>query len=123
MPQRLRKIVVPLLLSTTRGRGMAAGALSGVTLRYPPVHRRLRGSDEGRRLPNLTLRGTAGEVRLFDLMHDGRFVLVDDGSIGALAAPWADRVCTWKGVAYADPRFGGSLLIRPDGYLAGLGVD
>lgn len=121
VPQRVRKTVVPLILSTARGRGIAAGALSGVTLRYPPTHRRVRSSDEGRRVPNLTLRGADGKARLFDLMHDGRFVLIDDGSVGALAAPWVDRLHTWHGTAVGAPRFRGPLLIRPDGYLGGSG--
>jgi hypothetical protein len=122
MPQKMRKTVVPLILSTARGRGIAAGALSGVTLRYPPSHRRPRNRDEGRRVPNLTLRGTNGDVRLFDLMHDGRFVLVDDGSIGARVEPWADRVCVWQGQVEGHPEFKAPLLVRPDGYLAGSGA-
>jgi hypothetical protein len=81
----------------------------------------------GRRMPDLDLVLAQGPVRLFDLLHDARPVLLNLGTSGRFDLPgWADRV---KPV---DARFEGTcelpvigpvqtpsgILIRPDGHVA-----
>ncbi|MBM7783672.1 rifampin monooxygenase [Tenggerimyces flavus] len=85
--------------------------LIGVNLRYD------LGSDEdlvGRRLPNVALKGG----RLFDLMHAGRGLLLDQS--GALSVDgWADRVDHAVDVSEDLPH--PAVLLRPDGHVAWAG--
>ncbi|MCR6483839.1 rifampin monooxygenase [Amycolatopsis sp. OK19-0408] len=70
----------------------------------------------GRRLPDTTLE----QGRLFELMHEGRGLLLD--RTGRLsAAGWADRVDHVVDVV-ADPDVPGALL-RPDGHVVWVGDD
>jgi hypothetical protein len=84
----------------------------------------------GRRMPDLDIVTADGPLRLFELLHQARPVLLDFGSPGLLAIDgWADRV---QGV---EARFDGVLelpvigmvpapaavLIRPDGHVAWVG--
>ena len=47
----------------------------------------------GRRMPDLDLVTADGRLRVFELLHDARPVLVDLGEPGGLdITPWADRV-------------------------------
>ncbi len=81
----------------------------------------------GRRMPDLDLVTADGPLRVFELLHDARPVLLNLGQPGSVdIAPWADRV------QLIDARYGGewelpvlgavsaptSVLIRPDGYVA-----
>jgi len=70
----------------------------------------------GRRMPDLPVAGG----RLYDLLHDGRGLLLD--GTGALSvAGWSDRV---DRVAAADAELDApAALLRPDGYVAWLGDD
>ena len=83
----------------------------------------------GRRMPDLQVVGEHGPVRVFTLLHDARPVLLDLGAKVDIA-PWADRVtqvhATYAG-AWALPVLGAvvaptAVLIRPDGYVAWVGV-
>jgi 2-polyprenyl-6-methoxyphenol hydroxylase-like FAD-dependent oxidoreductase len=124
VPQRMRRTVVPAILSTERGRAVAVGALSGVSLKYPAPGKHKKGSLEGHRVPDLGLRVKGDNTSLYEYMVDGRFVLIDNGSIGASVQPWADRVQVVQGTVRDDATWSGRpLLVRPDGYLAGEGVD
>jgi hypothetical protein len=72
----------------------------------------------GRRLPRgqLVLAG-GSTARLYDLFHDGRFVLLESG--GSLAS--ADLPAQVKAVRYEQcrgPRLPPAALVRPDGYVA-----
>ncbi|MEU6145017.1 FAD-dependent oxidoreductase [Streptomyces sp. NPDC047081] len=77
----------------------------------------------GRRVGDLTVPRPGGApVRLYELMRDGRFVLLDltvDGRGAGVAEAWGSRVCP---VLVAGPvgELGGvaGLLVRPDGYAA-----
>ncbi|OCC06405.1 hypothetical protein BA190_04035 [Labrys sp. WJW] len=84
----------------------------------------------GRRMPDLDLVGADGPVRLFDLLHDARPVLLNLGEPGSLdIRGWADRI------ALVEAKFEGicelpvigaiqspsAVLIRPDGHVAWVG--
>ena len=81
-------------------------------------------------MPDLDLRTTGGQRRVFTLLHDARPVLLNFGEPGAFdIAPWSDRVQSvdaeyagaWElpviGVVAAPT----AVLIRPDGYVAWAG--
>ena len=47
----------------------------------------------GRRMPDLDLNTADGPLRVFELLHDARPLLLDLGQPGDLdIAPWADRI-------------------------------
>jgi hypothetical protein len=84
----------------------------------------------GRRMPDLDLVTLGGSQRVFNLLHDGRPVLLNLGEPGGIEiAQWANRV------KVIDANYGGAwelpvvgvvtaptaVLIRPDGYVAWVG--
>jgi 3-(3-hydroxy-phenyl)propionate hydroxylase len=85
----------------------------------------------GRRMPDLDLATASGPVRVFSLLHDAWPALINLGEPGRLdIAPWADRVrlidAGYAG-AWGLPVLGtvaapDAILIRPDGYVAWVGV-
>jgi 3-(3-hydroxy-phenyl)propionate hydroxylase len=84
----------------------------------------------GRRMPDLDLVTGDGPVRVFELLHEARPVLLDLGSSGGLdIAPWSDRVRTidaeyggpWELPALGTVAAPSAVLIRPDGYVAWAG--
>jgi hypothetical protein len=84
----------------------------------------------GRRMPDLGLHTVDGPLRVFELLHDARPVLLNLGEPGGFdITPWADRVqlidASYTGEwelpvlgAVAAPT---AVLIRPDGYVAWVG--
>ncbi|MBZ9668827.1 FAD-dependent monooxygenase [Mesorhizobium sp. ES1-3] len=85
----------------------------------------------GRRIPDLDLLTANGPLRLFTLLHDARPVLLNFGEPGRLdIAPWTDRIRQIDAVyagAWELPVLGtvavpDAVLIRPDGYVAWVGV-
>ena len=109
-----------------------AGAYSGVAIRYPPAApARPAGQPAhplaGARLPpgRLTLPDGTG-VRLYELFHDGRFVLLESaagpaGPGGPACPAAADPAAHVRLVRYrqcAGARLPRTLLVRPDGYVA-----
>ncbi|GAA2084755.1 FAD-dependent monooxygenase [Actinomadura alba] len=73
----------------------------------------------GRWMPDLTLHGDEGPVRVAELMRPARPILLDLAGrtdLVAAAAGWADRVVTVTATAADRPV--DSALIRPDGYVA-----
>ncbi|OBI10833.1 FAD-dependent monooxygenase [Mycobacterium sp. E2497] len=88
-----------------------AALLAGTDVRYDV------GDDHalsGWPVPELTL--TDGR-RVTELLHSARPVLLDfDGSVGAAASGWADRVDIVTATLHDPPA--AALLIRPDGYIA-----
>jgi 2-polyprenyl-6-methoxyphenol hydroxylase-like FAD-dependent oxidoreductase len=84
----------------------------------------------GRRMPDLDLVTADGPIRVFDLLHHGRPVLLNLGEPGSFdITPWADRVqlidASYKG-EWELPVLGvitapTAVLIRPDGYVAWVG--
>ncbi|MEU9210609.1 FAD-dependent oxidoreductase [Streptomyces sp. NPDC048415] len=121
----LRRVVLAKALSYRRVRKVAGEAISGLSNGYAGRggalgHRAVR---VGQRVPDLTVpRVGAGPVRLYSLMRDGRFVLLDlaeDGRCAAVTEAWGSRVSPVR-VGAAVPELPGvrALLVRPDGYAA-----
>ena len=85
----------------------------------------------GRRMPDLDLVTADGPLRVFELLHDARPVLLNLGEPGDLdITPWADRVqlidASYDG-EWELPVLGAvsaptAVLIRPDGYVAWVGA-
>jgi 3-(3-hydroxy-phenyl)propionate hydroxylase len=84
----------------------------------------------GRRMPDLDLVTADGPLRVFELLHDARPVLLNLGEPGGFyLGPWADRVqlidAGYEG-AWELPVLGTvsaptAVVIRPDGYVAWVG--
>jgi FAD binding domain len=84
----------------------------------------------GRRMPDLDLVAADGPLRVFELLHDARPVLLNLGEPGGFdITPWADRVQlidakyvgTWELPALGAVTAPTAVLIRPDGYVAWVG--
>jgi 2-polyprenyl-6-methoxyphenol hydroxylase-like FAD-dependent oxidoreductase len=119
--------VVSELASMDEPRRRLAGISSGLDIHYDfgEGHPLL-----GRRMPDLDLVTADGPLRVFELLHDARPLLLNLGQPGDLdITPWADRVRLidasyegeWElpvlGVVSAPT----AALIRPDGYVAWVG--
>ena len=115
------------LLAMDEPRRRIAGMMSGLDVHYD------LGGDHplvGRRMPDLDLATADGPVRVYELLHDARPVLVDLGSGGGFdLSPWAERVklveATYDGV-WELPVLGRvdappAVLIRPDGHVGWTG--
>ncbi len=119
--------VVSELTSMDEPRKRLAGLVSGLDIRYDlgEGHPLL-----GRRMPDLDLVTAEGLLRAFELLHDGRPVLLDLGEPGGLdITAWGDRVrvvnASYDGV-WELPVIGAvtapfGVLVRPDGYVAWVG--
>jgi len=84
----------------------------------------------GRRMPDLDLITMNGPLRVFNLLHDARPVLLNFGEPGGIEiTPWADRVRSidatyagpWELPAIGTVPAPTAVLIRPDGYVAWVG--
>jgi 2-polyprenyl-6-methoxyphenol hydroxylase-like FAD-dependent oxidoreductase len=117
------------LVNMDEPRKRLAAEISGLDVRYD-----LGGGHPllGRRMPDLDLVTADGPLRVFELLHDARAVLLELGEPGGIdVAPWADRVRLidakypgrWElpvlGVVPAPT----AVLIRPDGHVAWVGDD
>jgi hypothetical protein len=85
----------------------------------------------GRRMPDLDIITRDGPVRVFELLHEARPVLLELGSPSLDAGAWSARVqhvlATYDG-AWELPVVGEvaavtAVLVRPDGYVAWVGED
>ncbi len=119
--------VVSELARMDEPRKLLAGIISGLDIHYDlgEGHPLL-----GRRMPDLDLTTADGAVRVFDLLHDARPLLLNLGQPGDLdISRWAERVRLidagydggWElpvlGVVSAPT----AVLVRPDGYVAWVG--
>jgi 2-polyprenyl-6-methoxyphenol hydroxylase-like FAD-dependent oxidoreductase len=127
--ERIQAVVDVLseLASMDEPRKHLAGISSGLDIHYDlgEGHPLL-----GRRMPDLDLVTADGPLRVFELLHDAKSVLLNLGEPGGFdITPWADRVqlidATYNGVwelpvlgAITDPS---AVVIRPDGYVAWVG--
>jgi hypothetical protein len=119
--------VVSELASMDEPRKLLAGIVSGLDVHYDlgEGHPLL-----GRRMPDLDLVTTDGPLRVFELLHEAKPVLLDLGEPDSFdITPWADRVqmvdATYDGV-WELPVLGevtapAAVLIRPDGYVSWAG--
>jgi 3-(3-hydroxy-phenyl)propionate hydroxylase len=119
--------VVSEVVSMDEPRKRLAGIHSGLDIHYDlgEGHPLL-----GRRMPDLDLVSADGPLRVFELLHGARPVLLNLGEPGSLdITPWADRVqlihASYDGEwelpvlgAVTAPR---AVLVRPDGYVAWVG--
>jgi 2-polyprenyl-6-methoxyphenol hydroxylase-like FAD-dependent oxidoreductase len=109
LPRRaLRRLVITVLVTIPATRHVLQGRLSGIGIGYP----RPRGAHPmtGRRMPDIDCSGK----RLYELMRDGRFVLVSSTKVDPGRADVAVAV-------HADPKLPAAVLVRPDGYVAWAG--
>jgi 2-polyprenyl-6-methoxyphenol hydroxylase-like FAD-dependent oxidoreductase len=119
--------LVSELATMDEPRKRLAGIISGLDIHYDlgEGHPLL-----GRRMPDLDLTTADGPLRVFELLHDAKPLLLNLGEPdGFDVTPWADRV------QLIDARYDGewelpvlgavsaptAVLIRPDGYAAWLG--
>jgi 2-polyprenyl-6-methoxyphenol hydroxylase-like FAD-dependent oxidoreductase len=118
-----RTLALSRLLRTELVQRRMREAMSGIAVRYAPGCAE-DGSLSGRRLPNVRLSLPDGKVRrLYDMMADGRFALLDLGPRAACASAvggWADRVRPIAADLLDPEAIGGAVavLVRPDGYVA-----
>ena len=127
--ERMKALVdeVSELASMDEPRKRLVGIRSGLDIHYDlgEGHPLL-----GRRMPDLDLVTADGPLRVFELLHGARPVLLDLGEPGGLdIAPWADRVqlvdASYEG-EWELPVLGvvgapTAVLVRPDGYVAWVG--
>ncbi|HWX86862.1 MAG TPA: FAD-dependent monooxygenase, partial [Solirubrobacteraceae bacterium] len=120
--------VVSELASMDEPRKRLAGIISGLDIHYDlgEGHPLL-----GRRMPDLDLVSADGPLRVFELLHDARPVLLNLGEPGGFAiAPWdgrvklvdAEYVGEWELPVLGAVSAPTAVLIRPDGYVAWVGA-
>jgi 2-polyprenyl-6-methoxyphenol hydroxylase-like FAD-dependent oxidoreductase len=118
--------VVSELASMDGPRKRLAGLISGLDIHYDlgEGHPLL-----GRRMPDLDLVTADGPLRVFELLHDARPVLLDLPAGDFDITPWADRVQLidashegeWELPVLGAVSAPTAVLIRPDGYVAWVG--
>jgi 2-polyprenyl-6-methoxyphenol hydroxylase-like FAD-dependent oxidoreductase len=119
--------LVSELASMEEPRKRLAGIVSGLDIHYDlgEGHPLL-----GRRMPDLDLVTAVGPLRVFELLHEAKAVLLNLGEPGGFdIAPWADRVqlvdaeCDgpWELPVLGAVSAPTAVLIRPDGYVAWVG--
>ncbi len=115
------------LLSMDEPRRRFAAMMSGLDIHYDlgEGHPLL-----GRRMPDLDLVTAGGPLRVFELLHGAKPVLLNLGEPGGLdITPWADRVqlidaeCAgpWELPGLGTVTAPTAVVIRPDGYVAWVG--
>jgi 3-(3-hydroxy-phenyl)propionate hydroxylase len=124
--QALRETMTELL-GMDEPRRRFAGMISGLDVHYDlgDGHPLL-----GRRMPDLDLVNGDGSVRVFELLHGARGVLVNLGEPWPFdASPWSDRVRSvdadyngdWQLPVLGRVPSPGAALVRPDGHVAWVG--
>jgi 3-(3-hydroxy-phenyl)propionate hydroxylase len=119
--------VVSELASMDEPRKRLAGIISGLDIHYDlgDGHPLL-----GRRMPDLALVTADGPLRVFELLHDAKPVLLNLGERrGYDITPWSDRVQLidaeyvglWELPVLGAVTAPTAVLIRPDGYVAWVG--
>ena len=118
---------IALILEAEEARRRCAALMFGLDIHYDlgEGHPLL-----GRRMPDLDLDTAGGPVRVFDLLHEAKPVLLNLGDPGGLGiSPWADRVQLidasytgeWELPVLGTVAAPVAVLIRPDGHVAWVG--
>ncbi|NSC19825.1 monooxygenase [Streptomyces albus subsp. chlorinus] len=119
----LRQLLDELLQIEEVNHSLAA-QVSALGTAYPPAN---PGADPlvGRRMPDVGLTATGSEAtRVYELLHEGRFVHLDlagDPQLGAAVAGWGPRVTAvtvTKRDDHPDLEGVSEILVRPDGHIA-----
>ncbi|MFN8575154.1 MAG: FAD-dependent monooxygenase [Gemmatimonadaceae bacterium] len=121
------KAVMTELLGTTQARQLMATEMTGLGVRYDvgEGHPLL-----GARMPDLDLVVSGEPVRMFELLRDGRPVVLNFSAAGRIdATAWGDRVrvidatcdATWALPAMGSVDAPSAVVVRPDGYIAAVG--
>jgi 2-polyprenyl-6-methoxyphenol hydroxylase-like FAD-dependent oxidoreductase len=110
-----RKLVT-VVLRSRRLRLIIGGRLTGIGISY---RSRERGQHAwtGRRMPDVS----SADGRLYELLRDGRFLLVaapGTDAVDQVGARWSDRVRAAYVERGAIADLPGAVLVRPDGYVA-----
>ena len=126
---RMKAVVemVSELASMDEPRKRLAGIVSGLDIHYDlgEGHPLL-----GRHMPDLDLVTANGALRVFELLHDAKPVLLNLGEPGGFdITPWAERVQlidatyvgTWELPVLGEVSAPAAVLIRPDGYVVWVG--
>ena len=119
--------VVSELMSMDEPRKRIAGMISGLDIHYDlgEGHPLL-----GRRMPDLDLVTANGPLRVFELLHDAKPLLLNLADPGGFdVTPWGDRVQLidaddigrWELPVLGAITAPTAVLIRPDGYVAWVG--
>jgi 2-polyprenyl-6-methoxyphenol hydroxylase-like FAD-dependent oxidoreductase len=119
--------IVTELVAMPAAQSSIAGEMSGLAIHYDlgAGHPLL-----GRRMPDLEVETPDGPVRIYELLHDARPLLVTIGDPGRVESGlWADQVRTveatydgpWELPVIGTVPAPSSVLIRPDGYVAWVG--
>jgi 3-(3-hydroxy-phenyl)propionate hydroxylase len=119
--------LVSELASLDEPRKRLAGMISGLDIHHDlgEGHPLL-----GRRMPDLDLATADGPLRVFELLHAAKPVLLNLGEAGSLdITPWADRVPLidasyegeWELPVLGPVTAPTAALVRPDGYVAWVG--
>ena len=127
--ERMKAVVevVSVLAKMDEPRKYLGGMIHGLDIHYDlgEGHRLL-----GRRMPDLDLGTANSPLRVFELLHGARPVLLNLGEPGSFdIAPWAERVQlvdadyvgTWDLPVIGVVTAPAAVLIRPDGYVAWVG--
>ncbi|WP_437322066.1 monooxygenase [Sorangium sp. So ce385] len=119
----LRELLSDLLAIDAVNRRLA-GQISALDVAYPPAEGAPAHASVGRRAPDRALETGRGPARLHELLHAGRFALLDlagDADLRAAGGAYRDRVEVVQ-AAIVDPPgdLAGvdALLVRPDGHIA-----
>jgi Aromatic-ring hydroxylase, C-terminal len=125
--------LVSELAMMDESRKRLAGIVSGLDIHYDLPLRGRCGEGHpllGRRMPDLDLVTAAGPLRVFELLHDAKPMLLNLGEPGGFdITPWADRVQLvdaeydgpWELPVLGAVTAPTAALIRPDGYVAWVG--
>src|SRR4030088_1405645 len=119
--------VVSELASMDEPRKRLAGIISGLDIHYDlgEGHPLL-----GRRMPDLDLMIADGPLRVFELLHGAKPVLLNFAPAGGFdIAPWAERVQLvdasyagiWELPVVGEVTAPSAVLVRPDGHVAWVG--
>ena len=126
--EALRETIAEVLM-TDESRRRFAAMMFGLDIHYDlgEGHTLL-----GRRMPDLDLTTAGGPLRVFELLHGGRPMLLNLGEPGSVEiTPFADRVQlvdaeyagAWELPVLGEVTAPSAVLIRPDGYVAWVGQE